>query len=46
MGVFFKKMVLDVPGIIVTEAVGQLDLRQGVLVELPLVVRPPGARQL
>jgi hypothetical protein len=46
VGVFFEKMVLDVPGVVVTEAVGQLDLRQGVLVELPFIVRPPGTRQL
>ena len=46
VGVFLEEMVLDLPGVVVAEPVGQLDLVERVLIELPLVVRPPRARQL
>jgi hypothetical protein len=46
VGVFFEEMVLHVPGVVVAEPVGELDLVQGVLVELPLIIQPPGTRQL
>src|SRR5882757_9507946 len=46
MRIFLKEMMLDFPCIIVTKSVGQFDLRQRVLVELPLVVHAPWARQL
>src|SRR3984957_13227417 len=46
MGIFLKEMVLDLPGIIVTEPVSDFDLRQRVLIELPFVVHAPWARQL
>src|ERR1700722_5421413 len=39
-------MVLHLPGIVVVEFVGELHLRQSVLVKLPFIVLRPGSRQL
>src|SRR5215471_2095315 len=38
--------MLDLPGVVVAELVGELDLGERVLQELILALRPPGARQL
>ena len=46
MGIFLEEMVLDLPGVVVAQAVGEFDLLQGVLVEPVLVARLPGAGQL
>ncbi len=46
MRIFFEKMVLDLPGIVVAEPVGQLDLVERVLVEPQLAARLPRPRQL
>src|SRR5579862_6614005 len=46
MRILFKKMMLDLPGIVVAEPVGQFDLVERVMIELPFVVRPPWARKL
>ena len=44
--VFLKEMVLDLPGIVVAEPVGQFDLVERVLIEPMLAARLPRARQL
>ena len=44
--IFLEEMVLDLPGEVVAEPVGQFDLVERVLVEGQLAVRPPGPRQL
>ena len=46
MRVLLEEMVLDLPGVVVAEPVGQFHLGERVLVELPLVVHAPRARQL
>ena len=46
MRVLLEEVVLDLPGVVVAEPVGQLDLVERVLIELAFVVRPPRARQL
>src|SRR4051794_30774871 len=46
MGVLFEEMVLDLPGMVVAQPVGEFDLLQRVLVEPVLVVLFPGPRQL
>ena len=46
VGVFLEEVVLDLPGVVVAEPVGQLHLVERVLIELAFVVRPPRARQL
>jgi hypothetical protein len=46
MRILFEEMVLDLPGEIVTEAVGQFDLVEGILVEAPLAAGRPWSRQL
>ena len=43
--IFLEEVVLDLPGVVVAEPVGQLDLVERVLIELALVVRAPWARQ-
>ena len=44
--VLLEEMVLDFPGVVDAEPIGQLDLRQGVLEELLLAALDPRARQL
>jgi hypothetical protein len=46
VGVFFQEVVLDLPGVIIAELVGEFDLRQRVLIKRLLIARLPGARQL
>ncbi len=46
MAVLLQEVVLDLPHHVESEAVGQLDLLQGVLQEAVLGVVLPGARQL
>ncbi len=46
MRILFEKMMLDLPGIVIAEAVGQLDLVERILVEPQLATRFPRARQL
>jgi hypothetical protein len=46
MGVLLQEMMLHLPGVIITELVGQLDLIKRILIQLPFVIRPPRARQL
>ena len=46
VGVLLQEVVLDLPGVVVAEPVGQLHLRERVLIELAFVVRPPWARKL
>ena len=43
---FFEEMVLDFPGVVVVELVGQLHLIERVLIELTFVVHAPGAWKL
>ena len=42
--VFLQEVVLDFPGVVVAERVGELELGEGVLIELVLAVRPPRPR--
>ena len=44
--VLLQEVVLDHPRVVVAEPIGQLDLRQRVLVELVLAPLTPGPRQL
>ena len=44
--VFLQEMVLDRPGVVDADAVGELDLVERVLHQLPLVVGTPGLGQL
>ena len=44
--VFLEEVMLDLPGMVVAEPVGELDLRERVLVEPELVAGLPGPRQL
>ena len=44
--IFFQEMMLDYPGVVVAELVGEFELRQRVLVEPELVALFPGPRQL
>ena len=44
--VFLEEMMLDLPGIVIAAAIGDLELRQRILVEPELVALDPGARQL
>ena len=46
MRVLLQEMVLHLPGVIIAELVGQLDLVKRILIQLPFVIRPPRARQL
>src|SRR6267154_1018843 len=46
MRIFFQKMMLDHPGMVVAAAVRGFQLRQGILIELELVAGLPRARQL
>src|SRR3954467_11494414 len=46
MRVFLKEMVLDLPGVVVAEPVGQFDLIECVLIKPMLAARFPWARQL
>ena len=46
VGVFLEEVVLHHPGVVVAEPVGQLHLRQRVLIELELAVLLPRPRQL
>jgi hypothetical protein len=46
MRILFEEMMLDLPGIVVAEPVGQLDLVERVLIELQLAAGQPGPRQL
>ena len=46
MGVFLEEVVLDLPGMVVAQPVGELDLVERVLVEPVLVAFLPGPRQL
>ena len=46
VGVFFQKMVLHFPGIMVAKLICQFDLGQGVLIQLVFGVRFPGPRAL
>ena len=46
MGIFLQEMMLHLPRIVVAELIGQFDLGKGVLIELALVVRFPGAGKL
>src|SRR6266851_6529620 len=44
--ILFEEMMLDFPGVIIAEPVGQLDLVERVLVELQFAAGQPRARQL
>ena len=44
--IFLEKVVLDLPGKVVAEPVGELDLIECILVELELALGRPRARQL
>ncbi len=46
MRIFLEEVMLDLPGEVVTEAVGEFDLVERVLVEAQFAVRLPGPRQL
>ena len=46
VGIFLEEVVLDLPGIVVAQPVGELELAQRVLVEPVLVAFLPGSRQL
>src|SRR5579885_742638 len=46
VGIFLEEMVLDLPGIVVAEPVGEFDLVQRILVEPPFAALFPWARQL
>ena len=46
MRVFLEKMMLDLPGVVVAELVGQLDLDQRVLEELVFRMFRPGSGEL
>src|ERR1700737_4145269 len=46
MRIFFEKMMLDHPGMVIATAVGGLQLRQRVGEELEVAAGLPGARQL
>ena len=46
VGVFLEEVVLDLPGVVVTELVGELELGERILVKPVLVALLPGARQL
>ena len=46
VGVFLEEVVLDLPGVVVAELVGQLELVERILVEPVLVALLPGPRQL
>ena len=46
VGIFLEEVVLDLPGVVVAEPIGQLELVEGVVVEPPLAVRAPRPRQL
>jgi hypothetical protein len=46
MRIFFEKMVLNFPGKIVAEAIGQFDLVERILIEVQFAIRLPRARQL
>src|SRR5260370_32972675 len=46
MRIFLEEMVLHLPGVVVAEAVGQLDLVERILVEPQLAAFLPRARQL
>src|SRR5215471_16516407 len=46
VGVFFEEVVLNHPGVVVACAIGELQLRQRVVIELELAVLLPGPRQL
>src|SRR5215207_1033137 len=46
MGIFLEEVVLDLPGVVVAQSVGQLELGERILVEPVLVAVLPGARQL
>jgi hypothetical protein len=44
--ILFEEMVLDLPGVVVAEPVGQFDLVERVLIELQFAARQPRPRQL
>src|SRR4051794_35517888 len=44
--VLLQKVMLDFRGVVVSKAICELELGKRVLIELPLTVRPPRARQL
>ena len=46
VGVFLEEVVLDLPGVVVAQLVGELELGERILVEPVLVALLPGARQL
>jgi hypothetical protein len=46
VGIFLEEMMFHHPGVVITEPVGGLELRQRVLVEPKLVALFPRARQL
>src|SRR5471030_1040708 len=43
VGILLQKVMLDLPGVMVAQSVGQFDLRKGVLIKRLLGVRFPGA---
>src|SRR4051794_39515993 len=46
MRILFEEMVLDLPGVVIAEPVGQFDLIERVLIQLQLAAGLPWARQL
>src|SRR5262245_14054631 len=46
VGVLLQKVMLDLPGIVVTQTVGQFELVECVVVQMPLAVRAPRPWQL
>ena len=46
MGIFLEEMVLDLPGVIDADAVGELDLFQRFAIDAVLRIGVPGARDL
>jgi hypothetical protein len=46
VAVLLEEVVLDLPGEVVPQPIGQLDLREGLLEEVVLAALVPGARKL
>src|ERR1041384_2751213 len=46
MGIFFREVVLDLPGIVVTQPIGERDLFERVLQQLVFAALVPWPRQL
>ena len=46
MGIFFKEVMLNFPGVVIAKAICQLELIERIVVQLPLSMRLPGAGNL